>query len=1128
MFSHRFGLTGVAAAALVGAASAGSLTPITTGAGNFGSLAANHITQTAYVANGQAITTVDLTSFGVTGSIEGNPSGVSLVAVETRRNYLASVWPNNSVHVNNMNTGSEIASQQFAFRVDSVQFDPITGNLFVLDGDQGEIDLMDLNHGGTTVFKAGFGGFGPYHSSFDSAGERFFYTRQNLLNAIAAGPTDPSYGGLVGSWTLSSSPATAVAVDPNNQRGYVAEPAGIEVFDISGSSAPLMTIPVAGTVKKLVLDLRGNELYCVSDTAITRINTQTDNVDDTVSAGAGQVFASLYVDNVNGNVFVTDGTSKLYYYVQPAPPSGVMYRMRSFGPSPVPGQAFTNNPFVAECINDHGQASGWSALTRDSYVNDVDGVTYHVYTPYHARLRGINNNQQLVGNIIDLDGAKKVVVADLQGNLIKFPQLTGGSFILDNGDFTGWWVNPANTAGNSSGYIETFDPGTSSYATTDIPTANGNNIYWLYGLNNALEACGGEYYWDGSEWLVSPVIVKNGTMTDLGALGGTVFGTWLESINNSGQATGFGFTPDNLQHGLLYDDIDGLQDVGAYQSNTELEAINDNGVMVGEEDDPTSSYALFAVIFDPSVGSMQNLNAMTDTSTGYLSGWSKSINNAGEILINGANPDGSYNWWMLEPVANATLTNLTLSPDTVNGGSSSTGTVVLNSPAGAGGATVSLSSDNPDAQVPGSVVIPAGHLTGTFTVTTNAVTSGETATVSATYGFVSQAATLNINKATLSAVSVNSPVHAGFSTTGTVTISSIAPSGGFTVFLSSNNSAAKPDASVTVPAGQTSATYNVTTNGLQSDVTATISATDGSSTQTCQLLVRAPRITTSSISPTTVLPGQGCTWNVSLDAYTLNGGDAIGTSSSNPAVATTPNPSAVSYPQGGNAINTSPVNADTLVTFTFTLNGSSSQSTLLVKAAQLSSNALNPGSVFGGSPSTGTVLLTCATGSSGANVALTSSNPGVAKVPANLSISSGQSKGTYTVTTVAVSTTTTVTITASWKGVSKATTLTVKSPQLLSLTFQNSLGTTITSSKQGTTVKLKVSLNGPAPAGGAKVTLASTNTKVIPVPGSTTVPGGSTYVLISIKLGAVTANTSVTVTGTYNGASKSTIFTVTP
>src|SRR5712691_3515774 len=81
-----------------------------------------------------------------------------------------------------------------------------------------------------------------------------------------------------------------------------------------------------------------------------------------------------------------------------------------------------------------------------------------------------------------------------------------------------------------------------------------------------------------------------------------------------------------------------------------------------------------------------------------------------------------------------TVASLTLSPSSVTGGSSSIGTVTLSAPAPAGGAQVTLSSNDPPvATVPSSVTVPAAATSATFTVSTNAVSTSTLATISGSY-----------------------------------------------------------------------------------------------------------------------------------------------------------------------------------------------------------------------------------------------------------------------------------------------------------------------------------------------------------------------------------------------------------
>lgn len=89
----------------------------------------------------------------------------------------------------------------------------------------------------------------------------------------------------------------------------------------------------------------------------------------------------------------------------------------------------------------------------------------------------------------------------------------------------------------------------------------------------------------------------------------------------------------------------------------------------------------------------------------------------------------------------------------------------------------------------------------------------------------------------------------------------------------------------------------------------------------------------------------------------------------------------------------------------------------------LSSVSFAPANVAGGGSSTGTVTFNAAT--DGAVVSLSSSNPAVASVPAEVVVNGGQSSGAFPVTTTSVISDTLVTVTATAFGVTRTSTLTV-------------------------------------------------------------------------------------------------------
>jgi hypothetical protein len=187
-----------------------------------------------------------------------------------------------------------------------------------------------------------------------------------------------------------------------------------------------------------------------------------------------------------------------------------------------------------------------------------------------------------------------------------------------------------------------------------------------------------------------------------------------------------------------------------------------------------------------------------------------------------------------------TLSSVALNPATVNGSSSSTGTVTLSGAAPSGGAVVSLSSSASAATVPANVTVAAGATTATFTVTTSAVTAATPVTISASYVGTTKTILLTVSPiaaVTLSSVVLNpATVNGGSSSTGTVTLSGPAPSGAV-VSLSSSASAAAVPANVTVPAGATTATFTATTGTVTASTPVIISASYGGTTETTLLTV---------------------------------------------------------------------------------------------------------------------------------------------------------------------------------------------------------------------------------------------------------------------------------------------------
>ncbi len=200
----------------------------------------------------------------------------------------------------------------------------------------------------------------------------------------------------------------------------------------------------------------------------------------------------------------------------------------------------------------------------------------------------------------------------------------------------------------------------------------------------------------------------------------------------------------------------------------------------------------------------------------------------------------------------AAPSNLYFDPSKVAGGQTSIGTVELNSPAPSGGAVVTLgTSDATLVTLPPDVTVPGGATSATFNISTSAVTSMTSVTIFATASGVGLTELLTLVPTSLEDLSLTpSGIGAGNTSTGQVTMSNPAPSGGVLVSLASSDTAvATVPSTVTVPAGATTATFSVTTAPVELSSTANIEATYGEDSQTATLTVFGANDLFATITP---------------------------------------------------------------------------------------------------------------------------------------------------------------------------------------------------------------------------------------------------------------------------------------
>ena len=280
---------------------------------------------------------------------------------------------------------------------------------------------------------------------------------------------------------------------------------------------------------------------------------------------------------------------------------------------------------------------------------------------------------------------------------------------------------------------------------------------------------------------------------------------------------------------------------------------------------------------------------------------------------------------------------MAITPTSVVGGGSATGSVTLSAAAPSGGAVVTLSkalsnggAGTVPATVPANVTVPAGQRTASFAIGTSAVTSTTNVRISGTFGGATANADVTLFPL-LGQLLFNGNVPGGTPATGTVTLNGAAPAGGTVVALSSANpSLVTVPASITVPAGQTSVNFTASTGTVTQTTGVSVSASAaGTTVNGTVFLVVSRAVSSVTLNPSTVTGGVSSTATVTLNS--ANGGQAFVTlASGNTVLATVPN--SVTVPSGQTSVtfsvNTAQVTSTSTVAISATFENVTKSATL--------------------------------------------------------------------------------------------------------------------------------------------------------------------------------------------------------
>lgn len=499
---------------------------------------------------------------------------------------------------------------------------------------------------------------------------------------------------------------------------------------------------------------------------------------------------------------------------------------------------------------------------------------------------------------------------------------------------------------------------------------------------------------------------------------------------------------------------------------------------------------------------------------------------------------------------NPWLNQLTLNPTTVASGNQSTGRVTLFAPA-TQSTDVTITTDNPSLiSFPGgqTVTIPIGQQSANFVIQTSTVDTQQQGNVSASFLGKTRTQVLAVKPAVLESLTfVPNRVAGGGTSIGTVTLDGNAPSTGATIPLTAitnggfiSSMAPNP---VVIPAGQRSATFTVVTTLVPSNTFSVVRATYASGVKDATLLIDNISLTSFTLNPTAVAGGASTTGTVVLNQPAPPGGAfvTLTTTSANVILPTDEDlitPEVQVLVAANNTSRSVQIGTRASILGEVAPIAASRGGVPITKNLTINpvtfTMTITPNSVLGGNGATLRVTLAGPAPTGGVPFTFTKvSQPGGSDNSSAITIN-GTNTGTvpagatfadFPVTTTTVAQTDTVVITANTNPVNGNTAtvnFTVRAPRVVGITFSPTVVRGLL------TTQMVITLDGPAPVGGANVSLTKTpNPQILNLPSTINIPAGDSTFSQVLTTNKVSRTLSTVVTATYGGNSANATLSVT-
>ena len=350
----------------------------------------------------------------------------------------------------------------------------------------------------------------------------------------------------------------------------------------------------------------------------------------------------------------------------------------------------------------------------------------------------------------------------------------------------------------------------------------------------------------------------------------------------------------------------------------------------------------------------------------------------------------------------------------------------------------------------------------------------------------------------------------GSSLVGTVDLGAPAPEGGVTVNLADDQSSLQIPATVFVAEGQTSASFDASTQRVTAPITAKVTASAPGDTSATTSVTINPGTLKVSFDSTSVMGGKSIGGTVSITPAFLASGATVTLKSDRDSAKP---PSSVVIPVGESSVHfdiaTTAIDAETTVTISASAPGTQSTSgTFSVKPGILSAS-FDPATVYGSENVNLTVTLS-ETAPVGGLVVSLADNQAALTLPSTATIPAGGTSVVVPAKTSLVSESVSATVSVTAKGASAATASLAINPGTILVTLDP------TTVMGGKTVTGKVSVLPASIASGATVTLVSDSTSVLS-PGPVVIAKGATSATFTVASLPVSELTTATISATAPG-----------